>query len=244
MIRLIVPTATTARSGSGRWLVCLFLALPLALSSCGTEEEDPGDDAGTDSGTDVVPDDDVTTDADGSADPPIDVAIDLRWFQTCGDPVCREDGHRPSGLPQCTTEILGDPCSEIDASCDPVDPCNAHYVCATEDPRLGEVGCPISLRTFKRDIHYVTDDERALLARHALSVPITTWRYVQQPDAVRLGFLIDDIAPSPMIAPSGDQVDLYAYTTALLAVVQLQQEQIASLAARLEALEQRASAGD
>ena len=50
------------------------------------------------------------------------------------------------------------------------------------------------------------------------------------------GFLIDDVAPSASVLPSGERVDLYAYTSMAVATIQEQQAQIDALRAEVDAL--------
>jgi len=90
----------------------------------------------------------------------------------------------------------------------------------------------VSRREFKRDISYVTADERAELASLALSTSLATYRYKNDPDAPKkhLGFIIDDQpASSPAVASDDTHVDQYGYTSMLLAAVQEQQRQIEAL---------------
>jgi hypothetical protein len=98
----------------------------------------------------------------------------------------------------------------------------------------------VSRREFKTAIRYVDAQERAALAAEALSIPIASYAYkTDPPDARRrLGFIIDD-QPDPSFAVDGDRthVDLYGYTSMLLATVQEQQRAIAELKQRVEMLE-------
>jgi hypothetical protein len=87
----------------------------------------------------------------------------------------------------------------------------------------------ISRREFKKDIAYVTTDERAELANEALTTPLATYRYKAEPDGHKkhLGFIIDDQpGSSPAIAGDGTHVDEYGYASMLLAAIQEQQKQI------------------
>jgi hypothetical protein len=99
-----------------------------------------------------------------------------------------------------------------------------------------------SRRDRKRDIHYIDDGERADLAARALSVPLATYQYkTDAPDARhRLGFIIDD-QPDPSFAVDDDRthVDLYGYTSMLLATVQQQHDEIEALKKRVATLEAR-----
>ncbi len=69
----------------------------------------------------------------------------LSWYASCGDPACSTYAGPWEGVPLCADEgvALGDSCPDPDASCDPVDACNALWVCTAEDPHDQEGGCPI-----------------------------------------------------------------------------------------------------
>jgi hypothetical protein len=149
----------------------------------------------------------------------------------------------------------------MDLGCTPIPPaCGGTPTCACMD----ECFCPtskfgvctagpdylqcnsatVSRREFKKDISYVTSDERAELANEALSTPLATYHYKAEPDAQKkhLGFIIDDQpASSPAIASDQTHVDEYGYTSMLLAAVQEQQKQIDAL--RKELAEMRSCRG-
>ena len=154
---------------------------------------------------------------------------DLRWFSTCGDPVCM--GHRDHGVEPCTTERVGEPCSPAGARCDPGDSCNQDVLCATTDPTTGPGGCPISKRESKDAIRYLTPEDRKRVRDELVAFPLATWEYrAPRADGKRhFGFIIDDVAPSPSIAPNGSVVDLYGYTSMAVAAVQQQAVEIDEL---------------
>lgn len=162
---------------------------------------------------------------------------DLKWYATCGDPVCGR-GHKDAGLPACTTETAGEPCTTEGASCDPVNDCNSHLVCAAADPRVQPGGCPISRREFKQDIHYLGPEDRARYAASLMDVRLATWRYKAVPERVHLGFIIEDQEPSASIDAARDMVDLYGYTSMVVAALQAQSEEMAAL--RREVVDLRA----
>jgi len=169
----------------------------------------------------------------------------LRWYWTCGDPVCGgPGGHRESGLPECTTEEAGEPCTSEGASCDPMDDCNAHLICARSDPRQEPGGCPISRREFKRDIHYLTPEDRARFSDEIMDMRLATYRYRDAPDRLRLGFIIEDQEPSVSIDAGRDMVDLYGYVSMAVATLQRQSEEIAALRLKLEELNARCAPGE
>lgn len=186
-----------------------------------------------------------------AACPPATIAP--AWFPTCGDPACEGYTGPFDGVPLCDTERIGDPCEDEGATCDPESGCNALLVCAAEDPTDQAGGCPISLAKFKRDIEYLSPKDRASLAQDALSVRLARWsyRWDDAGAAPHLGFIIDDVGGGPMVTVDGGRVDLYGYTSLVLAGVQeqareldaqnvrlaAQEAEIAALRARLDALE-------
>lgn len=80
-----------------------------------------------------------------------DAAAPLKWFATCGDPVCRVGGWRDKGLPKCTTEKAGGACTKSAESCDPGLDCNGTLICQATDPMMAPGGCPKSRASTKRD---------------------------------------------------------------------------------------------
>lgn len=164
-------------------------------------------------------------------------AAELRWYLTCGDPVC--GGHRPRPeVAPCTDESEGAPCVALGATCDPVNDCNAHLLCTTDDPTQQPGGCPKSRARYKHDIRYLPDAELERVRDELVATPLATWRYNHEGERGRehLGFIIDDNPASPAVASDGDHVDLYGYTSMAVAAIQMQQKQIADLERELAAL--------
>ncbi len=173
-----------------------------------------------------------------------DSTPETAWYLTCGDPVCQEYAGPTAGVELCDDEAAGGECTTEGEICDPVDGCNAMLICATEDPTQQEGGCPISLAKYKREIRYLSDGERATLARGALEMPIATWSYRWEPPgaAPHLGFVIDDNEGSYAVAADGAHVDLYGYTSLALLSVQEQSDRLAEAEARLARQEQELAA--
>jgi hypothetical protein len=69
------------------------------------------------------------------------------------------------------------------------------------------------------------------LAEDLMSMPLATYRYkTEAPGTQRhLGFIIDDVAPSPAVDSSGERVDLYGYTTMAVAALKTQANELAEL---------------
>jgi hypothetical protein len=177
------------------------------------------------------------------------------------------DGGCPHGTVCVFASIADDPevplgCAPIAATCggDPTCSCMG-CVCGGPPPPLG--GCSaitnpsppnvepapivcgtgtVSRREFKEDIAYVDDEQRDVLAREALAIPLAHYRYKNEPPDARrrLGFIIDD-QPDPSPAVDGDRthVDQYGYTSMLLATVQQQAKELAELRRRIDALERQ-----
>jgi hypothetical protein len=153
----------------------------------------------------------------------------LKWYTTCGDPVC--DSTMPPSMPLCTTEKDGDPCTTADKTCGIENGCGADLLCTTADPKASPGGCPISLARYKHDIRYLPDADLQRIHDDLIATPLTTWRYNHDAPTARehLGFIIDDNPKSPAVAESGDQVNLYGYTSMAVAAIQVQQKQIEAL---------------
>jgi hypothetical protein len=100
------------------------------------------------------------------------------------------------------------------------------------------IGCPVSTRRAKKDIHYLSVDEIDATASQALRLRLATYEYKMAPYAGRrhLGFIIEDSPSAPAVDRDGDMVDLYGYASMLVATTQAQQRQIEALQKQVEAL--------
>ena len=119
--------------------------------------------------------------------------------------------------------------------------CDADLLCTDHDPTTNPGGCPVSRRAAKTNIHYLTDEDRHRLRAELLSYRLATFQY-RAPEAkgrTGLGFIIDDVAPSPSIDPERDLVDLYGYTSMAVATIQEQDARIRSLQAEVDELRTR-----
>lgn len=159
---------------------------------------------------------------------------DLQWVAACGPPVVRVDGEPcPESVKRCTSEQLGEPCSERWATCCEAesdctgDICNAGLLCNTEPPWT----CPISRRRYKQDIEYLGPTALAQLHDALLAVRLATFRYKREAPAAapHLGFIIEDVEPSPSVDSAHDMVDLYGYLSMAVGAIQVQAKQIESL---------------
>jgi len=142
------------------------------------------------------------------------------------------------GLPVCTTQEHGQPCTTPGAECDAGFGCNARLRCADREPTL----CPISQRKAKREITYLTPEDTRRLHDDLMRMPLATYRYRSEgPDARRrLGFIIDDLGddlgPSPAVEPDRSMVDLYGFTSMAVAALQEQGREIDRLRREMRAL--------
>jgi len=158
----------------------------------------------------------------------------LKWFATCGAPVCssQADPDDPS-VPNCTDAMQpGSACDAEGETCETL-ACGGHRVCATSDPK-GLVGCPISRARWKQGIEYLDQAELQSLHDEITHLPLATWQYKSAPGVPRLGFIIDDVEPSAAVA--GDHVDVYGYLSMAVAAIQVQQRDIEALQSQLAAL--------
>lgn len=99
--------------------------------------------------------------------------------------------------------------------------------------------CPISTRRLKRDVRYLSREEREALAQELLATRLATYEYTVPALAGRrrLGFLLEDQpAGSFAVDDRASMVDLYGYASMLAATVQSQQEQLDALRAEVRAL--------
>jgi hypothetical protein len=164
----------------------------------------------------------------------------LQWYRTCGWPVCFLDaGFFDAGVSDCTSqEAVGNSCPDAGTTCNPGLGCGVLLECADTDPTHGG-NCPISRRSAKQDIEYLTPLEIQQEAKELLAIPLTRYRYLDEPRAraAHLGFIIDDVGPQECVNWPAKTVDLYGYTSMAVAALQAQQAEIQELQKRLSELE-------
>jgi hypothetical protein len=146
-----------------------------------------------------------------------------------------QNTHQCYPLPTCG------PC-QGKATCECVGAC----ACGTNQCTATTAGItctgPVSRREFKTDIDYVSDEEQRELARETLQTNLAEYRYKTEPESSKrhLGFIIDDMpAGSPAVDGDGTHVDLYGYTTMLVATVKEQQKQIDQLQKQVDQLKKK-----
>lgn len=223
-----------------RWVATAALTLTATAACVSTGCDGDKDE------TDTAPADTVALDS--VKDVATDVVASLRWYTTCGDPVC--SGHTPQpGIDACTDQVVGAACTVESALCDPGDSCNASLVCAKADPKQQPGGCPISAQRHKTAIHYLGQAELEAVHDAATQLPLASWRYHW--DAAertkRLGVILEDIPGSPAADAEREQVDLYGYSSMAIAALQVQAKRIEALEAGLrellKRLDERAASG-
>jgi hypothetical protein len=174
-------------------------------------------------------------------------ATGLQWFAECGPPIGSVDAGPSThpGVPSCTTEQEGQSCAVAGSQCEPAT--GNTLVCATADPKLQFGGCPVSSRRFKNDIRYLSDTDLAQIAAEVRSLRLARYSYKSDPAARKhLGFIIEDSPDLPAVAEGLTQVDLYGYTSMVVAAMKVQAkkldaqaEEIATLRRKIERLERR-----
>lgn len=230
--------------------ICGVAALVYACGGASTTLDDGGVDSSNDSttGNDSGGTDTGTTDTGGN-----DTGV---GDAGCGDACANFNGDCPDGgCPAnnvCVTKTAGvsttHQCYPLPtcgcsgkSTCECVGACACGNEQCQQSSSTGGINClgPISKREFKTDISYVDDAEREGLAEQALQTHLAEYRYKTEPDGAKrhLGFIIDDMPPSsPAVGGDETHVDLYGYTSMLLATVQEQQKQIDELKKQVDQL--------
>ena len=225
--------------------------LPLTLALAPIAACDKGDDGGDSTTTSTTQsgdgDGDTSGDGDGDGDGPDVGGGELRWYTTCGDPVCGGYSGPYPNVPMCPDIQAGDPCDTEGATCDFQSDCNALFVCATADPKQQDGGCPISRAAFKQDIRYLDAGDRATHYQTLLDMRLATWRYRDRADGkTSLGVILED-GEQPGAGPDGgpaiwtdsahDRVDLYSYGSLAIAGVQVHADELAELRTQMQAMQ-------
>lgn len=154
----------------------------------------------------------------------------------------------PNPTPGCPAAKpnLGTACTQEGLACD--------YGCEMGDLRVCQGGawvagedqfmCPISTILAKTDVTYLDGESRARVAEEAKSLRLATFRYIDPAlgDRRHLGIILEDAPDSPAADMAKLQVDLYAYTSMVLALAQEHEREIARLRAEIERLERAMAA--
>jgi hypothetical protein len=176
----------------------------------------------------------------GSCGGQTDGAPPPTWFTTCGYPVCQapDDAGVVDAGPVCPP--AGSACSQVGDTCGTPSAanCGVTLVCATQDPKGGPGGCPISSRQYKEGIEYVDGARLQQLHDEALGIRLATYTYkpqVDDPGPTHLGFIIEDNLQTPAVDTTHRRVDMYGYVSMVVAGMQVQEREIAQLRQDLEA---------
>jgi hypothetical protein len=196
-------------------------------------------------------------DRDGDGSVTVDEAVEVvanvlegcpqyRWYRSCLFTAIREHDVCPPSTAFCTTEEPGAPCREYQERCCPSESgctrgnCSYPLVCSDRDP--SGVACRLrSRRSTKHDIEYLAQTDLERLRSKLLGVNLTRFRYNGEPAsaAPHLGFIIEDVEPSPSVDSQHDSVDLYGYVSMAVATIQVQQGEIQALRQEIDALRRR-----
>ena len=136
---------------------------------------------------------------------------------------------------QCETSFKGEVCGTT--TCKPGQTCCSGIPLPTPTC-FDSNACPVSQRKHKKDITYLSEADRQRLNDELLGFPLATYRYKSESESERahLGFIIDDVAPSPAVLQSGERVDMYGYQTMAVAALQVQARELAALRREVEEL--------
>jgi hypothetical protein len=99
--------------------------------------------------------------------------------------------------------------------------------------------CPISRRSAKRDVRYLTVADVDAARERLLAIRLADYEYIRAPGTRHLGFIIDDVDEATAracVAPDGEHVDLYGYASLAVAAVQAQQRELDELRRQVEEL--------
>lgn len=230
------------------FLVCGGAALAYACGGSGVVDTDGGADSGSDStaGNDGAVSDSGAPDS-GGKDASGDAGCAQYLTDTCdggcpADSVCVTHTVGPGTVGGCFPTSQ---CGGGQSVCECIGACacpGPNNSCEQGNGGARCTGGPVSRREFKTDIAYVDEEQRASLASEALSTRLAEYRYKAEPVGHKrhLGFIIDDLPPSsPAVQGDRTHVDLYGYTSMLLATVQEQQKQIDELKKQVAALKKR-----
>lgn len=142
----------------------------------------------------------------------------------CGGSATWQCDRQPpaTGCPAASPRF-GDVCSQEGVNCEyGCNSPNGAVSCRNGVWQCGRFdNCPMSSRTIKRDITYVSVPEADALAAQVRATRLATYEYTIPAMAGRrrLGFILEDQPASFASDPERSQVDLYGYTSLLVAAV-------------------------
>jgi hypothetical protein len=150
----------------------------------------------------------------------------LHWYHACDGPI--QCGQALYPAPPCgPNQTLGQSCATLSKRCNPPGETCSQLGCLPAPPQT----CPISRRAYKRDIRYLGDADLDAFRAEVLALKLARYRYATDAaaDPERLGFMIDDAPHTPAVAADAMHVDLYGYTSMIVAAVQAQAKEIDAL---------------
>ncbi|MFI5300662.1 MAG: hypothetical protein ACHREM_21480 [Polyangiales bacterium] len=180
----------------------------------------------------------------GATDAPSgDTATSLRWYTSCGYPVCggpTPDAGADAGATDAgTCAAEGTACATKGDTCGTPTSANCGVVLVCDDHDPKSLGCPISSAKFKDGIAYLAPEEIDRLHDETMSMQLATYSYkpeYAEPGARHLGFIIEDQpAASFAVDRRRDGVDMYGYLSMVVATLQVQEREIAVLREELAA---------
>jgi len=161
---------------------------------------------------------------------------------TCTPATCPQEGCADAGA------CCGSQCCPGEDFCCLVASTLSFFTC--EEPDAGS--CPpscaptcISRRDAKRDIQYLDEAQLQTAEDQVLRIPLARFNYKWDAPTEhrRLGFIIEDVAPSPgVVDEARGVVDLYGYTSLAVAALQEQAKEIERLRHQVDALQRRLDA--
>ena len=150
----------------------------------------------------------------------------------------------PNPNPECPAAqpLLGTGCPMEALTCDYGCEEGQRRVCTDGGWTAGSApgGCPRSTRRAKREIEYLDPNDVDALAGEVARTRLATYEYTDPALAGRrhLGFILEDQPGSYSVDPERSQVDLYGYTSMLVAAVQTQQRRIDELEREVRELQE------
>ena len=158
-----------------------------------------------------------------------------------GEVCCHPVGAGSGCLPEAECAVrMGQRMCLADPACEPGEECCSGIPVPPLNDYCGKF-CPISRLRYKREVAYLTPGELAGLKDQLLRFPLATYEYRDGAPGGRrhLGFIIDDVAPSPAVDGTGERVDLYGYTTMAVATLQAQAREIEELKRELAGIKRQ-----
>lgn len=226
---------SSAECIDGEWLVAIPRCPPPPTGGCPeTREDAEGQACAGDEGARCEYDPGLICHCTTCPDPyPVCVEVD--------PPVWACEPPNPDETCPVAQPLLGTGCATEEQICDYGCEAGERRICSDGGWISGSQpgGCPRSSRRVKRDIDYLDGAAVDEVARQVLETRLASYEYTDPALRGRrhLGFIIEDQAPAAYsVDPERSQVDLYGYTSMLLATVQAQERRIVAMERELATL--------